>query len=211
MSGHTILTGSLLALGVGIESLCCLGLLLARNVYDRLHFVAPASTLGPLLIAAAVIADRSQSQNIIKAVLIVLLFWIINPVLTHATARAARVREFSDLNIYPEERLAAPAIPPARAIAIVIGSHIHAVHKGTNAMNAIQIVSFLLVAAGGTAVVLNREPTDQVIVLSLYGILLTLLFLVLQAPDVALSELTVGTAALPLILLVTLAKVKGQE
>lgn len=78
-------------------------------------------------------------------------------------------------------------------------------------MNAIQIVSFLLVAAGGTAVVLNWEPTNQVIVLSLYGFLMTLLFLVLQAPDVALSELTVGTAALPLILLVTLAKVKGQE
>lgn len=78
-------------------------------------------------------------------------------------------------------------------------------------MNVIQTVGFLLVAAGGGAVVFNRDPTNQVIVLSLYGVLLMLLFLVLQAPDVALSELAVGTAALPLILLVTLTKMKGQK
>ena len=47
--------------------------------------------------------------------------------------------------------------------------------------------------------------------LSLYGLLLTLLFLVLQAPDVALSEIAIGSAAVPLILLVTLAKVQERE
>ena len=64
--------------------------------------------------------------------------------------------------------------------------------------------AFLLVAAGGTMVVFTRDPRRQVIVLSVYGMLLTILFMVLQAPDVALSELAVGTAALPLMLLVTL-------
>lgn len=64
--------------------------------------------------------------------------------------------------------------------------------------------SFLLVAAGGTAVALTRDPRRQVITFSIYGMLLTILFMTLQAPDVALSELAVGTAALPLMLLVTL-------
>ena len=64
--------------------------------------------------------------------------------------------------------------------------------------------AFLLVAAGGTAVVLTRDPRRQVITYSIYGMLLTILFMTLQAPDVALSELAVGTAALPLMLLVTL-------
>lgn len=104
MSEHAILVNSLLALGVGIEGLSCLGLLVARNIYDRLHFLAPASTLGPLAIAAAVIVNHASPQNIIKAIFIVLFFWIINPVLTHATARASRIREFGDLNIHPEER-----------------------------------------------------------------------------------------------------------
>ena len=66
----------------------------------------------------------------------------------------------------------------------------------------------MLVALGGTAVVLTRDPIQQTIVFSMYGLLLSLLFLALQAPDVALSEIAVGAAALPLILLVTLAKTR---
>lgn len=69
-----------------------------------------------------------------------------------------------------------------------------------------QVISFAMVAAGGTAVVLTRDPRRQAIVLSVYGLILTIFFLLLQAPDVALSELTVGSAALPLMLLVALAK-----
>jgi uncharacterized MnhB-related membrane protein len=38
--------------------------------------------------------------------------------------------------------------------------------------------------------------------------LLAILFFVFQAPDVTLSELTVGAVALPLILLLTIAKVR---
>jgi energy-converting hydrogenase B subunit D len=64
-------------------------------------------------------------------------------------------------------------------------------------MTALQIGLFLLAALSGTAVVLTREPRRQVIVLGFNGLLLALLFLVLQAPDVAFSELAVNTAALP--------------
>jgi uncharacterized MnhB-related membrane protein len=67
------------------------------------------------------------------------------------------------------------------------------------------------VAAGATAVVLTRAPTRQVIVLSGYGLTLALLFFVFQAPDVTLSELCVGAVALPVLLLLTLGKVKKEE
>jgi uncharacterized MnhB-related membrane protein len=50
-----------------------------------------------------------------------------------------------------------------------------------------------------------------VLVLSVYGVLLAVLFLVFQAPDVALSALTVGAVALPIILLLTLAKTRKRE
>ena len=46
---------------------------------------------------------------------------------------------------------------------------------------------------------------------SIYGLLLAVLFMAFQAPDVTLSELTVGAVALPLLLLLTLAKVRKQE
>jgi energy-converting hydrogenase B subunit D len=78
-------------------------------------------------------------------------------------------------------------------------------------MSALQIAVLLLVAAGATAVVLTRVPTRQVIVLSGYGLTLALLFFVFQAPDVTLSELCVGAVVLPVLLLLTLGKVKKEE
>jgi energy-converting hydrogenase B subunit D len=75
-------------------------------------------------------------------------------------------------------------------------------------MIALQAAAFGLVAVGATVVTLTRNPTRQVLAYSMYGLFLTILFLLLQAPDVALSELVIGTAALPLILLVTLAKLR---
>jgi uncharacterized MnhB-related membrane protein len=58
--------------------------------------------------------------------------------------------------------------------------------------------------------VLTRDPVRQVIVLSGYGLLLAVLFMAFQAPDVTLSELTVGAVALPLLLLLALAKVRDR-
>ena len=78
-------------------------------------------------------------------------------------------------------------------------------------MQALQVTVLILIAAGATAVVLTRRLVHQVLMLSVYGVLLTVLFLVFQAPDVALSALTVGAVALPIILLLTLAKTRKRE
>jgi len=78
-------------------------------------------------------------------------------------------------------------------------------------MQALQITLLVLVAAGATAVVLIRAGVRQVLMLSIYGVLLAVLFLAFQAPDVTLSELVVGAVALPVILLLTLAKVRKRE
>jgi energy-converting hydrogenase B subunit D len=81
----------------------------------------------------------------------------------------------------------------------------------TGLMDALQVTLLVLVAAGATAVVLIRVPVRQVIALSAYGLLLAILFLAFQAPDVTLSELTVGTVILPILLLLALAKVRRRE
>jgi energy-converting hydrogenase B subunit D len=74
-------------------------------------------------------------------------------------------------------------------------------------MIVLEVAVFLLVAAGGTAVVLTRDPLDQAIVASFYGLVLGIMFLVFQAPDVALSQIAVGAVALPLMIVLALAKV----
>jgi energy-converting hydrogenase B subunit D len=78
-------------------------------------------------------------------------------------------------------------------------------------MDVLQVTTLVLVAAGATGVVLVRDPARQVIALSVYGVLLAVLFLAFQAPDVTLSELTVGAVILPILLVLTLAKVRRRE
>ena len=78
-------------------------------------------------------------------------------------------------------------------------------------MIPLQVVAIGLVALGGLAVVAARDPLRQALVAGLYGLTLVVLFVVLQAPDVALSELVVSTVAFPFILLTALAKMRDRE
>ncbi|GAA4386180.1 hypothetical protein GCM10023088_56770 [Actinomadura verrucosospora] len=70
--------------------------------------------------------------------------------------------------------------------------------------DALIAVSLALAALMATAVVLTRDPVRQAIVLSGYGMVLGLLFLVLQAPDVAMSQIGVGTVLVPLLVVLAL-------
>jgi energy-converting hydrogenase B subunit D len=78
-------------------------------------------------------------------------------------------------------------------------------------MTALQLASYILTAIAATAVVLTRDPRRQVLVASLYGLVLTILFITLRAPDVAFSQLAVGSVAVPLMLLITLAGTSRQR
>jgi uncharacterized MnhB-related membrane protein len=69
----------------------------------------------------------------------------------------------------------------------------------------------LLVAVAGAGVVRTRDPVQQSIAVSFYGLVLALMFFLHQAPDVALSQIVVGAVALPLMILLALAKVHRQE
>jgi energy-converting hydrogenase B subunit D len=78
-------------------------------------------------------------------------------------------------------------------------------------MDVLQVTLLVLVAAAATAVVLIRAPVRQVLMVSIYGVLLAVLFLAFQAPDVTLSELVIGAVLLPIVILLTLAKVRKRE
>ena len=62
--------------------------------------------------------------------------------------------------------------------------------------------------ATGAGVALSRTPRRQVMAMSANGLALASLFMALQAPDVALAELAVGGAVLPVLFLVVLASVR---
>jgi len=78
-------------------------------------------------------------------------------------------------------------------------------------MTILQIAALAAVAIGGGAVVAAPDPLRQVIVLGVYGLSLTVLFFVFQAPDVSLSEIVVSTVGLPVMVLLALRKVREHE
>ena len=75
----------------------------------------------------------------------------------------------------------------------------------------LQVVAFALVALGAPLVVLTRDPLRQALVNGVYGISLVCLFVVLAAPDPALSMLVVSGIGYPLVILAAIARVRGER
>jgi monovalent cation/proton antiporter MnhG/PhaG subunit len=82
---------ALLVMGVAAELVCCVGVWWMRDVFDRLHFSAAGTTLGPVLIGVSVVLTGFSSlSGTVQSVAAVVFLLVLNPVLTHSTARAAR-------------------------------------------------------------------------------------------------------------------------
>ena len=78
-------------------------------------------------------------------------------------------------------------------------------------MIPLQLVVIGLVGLGGLAVVAARDPLRQALVFGLFGLALGVLFVVFQAPDVALSALVASALAFPFILVTALAKMRDRD
>jgi multicomponent Na+:H+ antiporter subunit G len=90
VTAQDLIVDVLLAFGVGAELVCCIGVLLMRNVFDRLHYSSAATTVGPVLIGAAILVRESVSAAGLQTIATVALLFLLNPVVLIATARAAR-------------------------------------------------------------------------------------------------------------------------
>jgi multisubunit Na+/H+ antiporter MnhG subunit len=78
------------------------------HVFDRIHFLAPATSVAPLLVAGAVVARESLNHRGIMAVLVAGFLLVFSPILAHATIRAARVRRHGDWKLQPDEKARQP-------------------------------------------------------------------------------------------------------
>ena len=89
MSSRHLAADVLLVLGVGAQLICTLGVVLMRDTFDRLHYAAAGTTLGPLFIGAAVVVRETISAAGLSTMVAVSLLFLLGPALTVATARAA--------------------------------------------------------------------------------------------------------------------------
>jgi multisubunit Na+/H+ antiporter MnhG subunit len=95
LSARDAIVYGLLAAGVGVELVACLGIALMAGVYDRLHYVAPA-TVGAILIVAAIWVREGPSTIALEGTLVAGFVLFASPALVHGTARAARISEHGD-------------------------------------------------------------------------------------------------------------------
>jgi uncharacterized MnhB-related membrane protein len=75
-------------------------------------------------------------------------------------------------------------------------------------VTALQLIALLVVAGTGTAVALTRDPLRQAAASGVFGVALAALLMLLQAPDVALSQIGIGGVAMPVMILLALAKIR---
>ena len=81
---------------------CAIGVAVMPDPYQQMHYISPPATLSILLVAAAVFVSRQIASGI-KTLLLALVLMLMNGAVTHATARAARIREHKRLSPHPRE------------------------------------------------------------------------------------------------------------
>jgi len=99
-----VISDVFLWVGVGLNLIACLGVLVMREVYARLHFSSPA-VLGAICIAVAVVVKDSFSTVGDNTILVAVFLLVVSPVLTHAAARASRIAAHGDWRLGPQEHV----------------------------------------------------------------------------------------------------------
>ena len=96
MTASGIVAYVLLGLAVVLVLASSAGILVMRDTYQKLHFLTPLALIAPLLVGLAVLVRSGWSENSSETWLALLFVVIGGPFLTHATIRAARIREKGD-------------------------------------------------------------------------------------------------------------------
>jgi multisubunit Na+/H+ antiporter MnhG subunit len=91
-----IIADVLLGLAVVIVFGSAVGILAMRDVYQKLHFVTPVALVAPFIVGLAVLAQSGLTEDTAETCLALVFIMIAGPYLSHATIRAARIRETGD-------------------------------------------------------------------------------------------------------------------
>jgi multisubunit Na+/H+ antiporter MnhG subunit len=96
LSAREIIADVLLSLAVAIVLASAVGILVMRDVYQKLHYVTPVALVAPFVVGLAVLARSGLTEDTAQTCLALVFIMIAGPFLSHATIRAARIRETGD-------------------------------------------------------------------------------------------------------------------
>jgi monovalent cation/proton antiporter MnhG/PhaG subunit len=78
---------------------------LFRDLFERLHYLSSVTTISTFALLMAILIKEGWGQATIKAILVFIVLLLVNAVLSHATARAARIHELGHWTPSPEEHI----------------------------------------------------------------------------------------------------------
>lgn len=85
-----VVAAVLLGIGVLVVLLASVGLLAGGSLFDRLHYLTVASTVGaPVIVTALALEQPNPGRSTVKLVAIGALLFLSGPVVTMATGQAA--------------------------------------------------------------------------------------------------------------------------
>jgi multisubunit Na+/H+ antiporter MnhG subunit len=102
---HPQIASVLVGIAVALAILCAFGVALVTKPLERLHFSSPVTSFSASLIAIAVWIDDPTWQSRLKVALVAVVLFVMNAILSHATARAIRIRDDKHFEPQPADRI----------------------------------------------------------------------------------------------------------
>ena len=96
MTARAVTADVLLGLAVLVVLGATVGVLVMRGVYNKIHYLTPIALVAPFLVATAIGVQMGLRENTAESWLALAFLVVAGPFLTHATLRAARIREKGD-------------------------------------------------------------------------------------------------------------------
>lgn len=85
----TVLAIGLIVFGLFFLVVGSLGMLRLPNVFVRAHALSLTDSLGAVLVLAGLAVYQGFTMNSLKIMVVLVLVYLLNPVISHATIRAA--------------------------------------------------------------------------------------------------------------------------
>lgn len=92
-----------LGLGAAVAIISSTGILVMRDVYQRVHYVTPVALVAPISIGIATLIQFGWSSRSAQTWMAIGFMAIAGPYLSHATMRAARIRATGDWRLVPRK------------------------------------------------------------------------------------------------------------
>lgn len=102
---HPLVAGVLVGIAVGLAIICGTGVAIMPDALDQLHFSSPVTSVSAGLIVIAVWIDDPTWQSRLKVLLVAIVLFVMNSILSHSTARAIRIRKDKHFEPRPEDHI----------------------------------------------------------------------------------------------------------